>query len=295
MISDTKEWTFGLTWFQVIWLFQLVHTDGTTIPNLVCTVDFTREENRIIWDYLYRIVSLANSVIETAGGNAAVPANPDQAKILGQAKASRAYGYWYLAQLFQPEYDPAQPILPYYDGETIETAKVPASQIYDLIVSDLTDAIAFLDGYIRTDKSKIDKTVAQGLLAYVYAGMGNWADAKTMADAVIAAGYPITTAGELAFPGAGSGFNNVNTPSWIWGFDLTEDLGHQLIDWWGQMDCFTYSYAWAGDHKSIDDALYGSMEADDIRLTQFGTGTGLLQLVSFRSSKNYWSAIYHYN
>ena len=34
--------------------------------NLVCTVDFTREENRIIWDYLYRIVSLANSVIETA-------------------------------------------------------------------------------------------------------------------------------------------------------------------------------------------------------------------------------------
>jgi hypothetical protein len=245
--------------------------------NLICTVDFTQEENRIIWDYLYRIVSLANSVIETAGGNDAVPSNPDQAKILGQAKASRAYGYWYLAQLFQPEYDPAQPILPYYDGETIETAKVPASQIYDLIVSDLTDAIAFLDGYVRTDKSKIDKTVAQGLLAYVYAGMGNWSDAKTMADAVIASGYPITTAGELAFPGAGSGFNNVNTPSWIWGFDLTEDLGHQLIDWWGQMDCFTYSYAWAGDHKSMDDALYGSMEADDIRLTQFGTGTGLLQ------------------
>ena len=102
----------------------------------------------------------------------------DQAKILGQAKASRAYGYWYLAQLFQPEYDPSQPILPYYDGETIETAKVPASQIYDLIISDLTDAIAFLDGYVRSDKSKIDKTVAQGLLAYVYAGMGNWADAK---------------------------------------------------------------------------------------------------------------------
>lgn len=246
--------------------------------NLVCTVDFTREENRIIWDYLYRIVSLANSVIETAGGNDAVPEiGSDQAKILGQAKASRAYGYWYLAQLFQPKYDPAQPILPYYDGETIETAKVPASQIYDLILSDLNDAIAFLDGYVRPDKSKIDKTVAQGLLAYVYAGMGNYADAKTMADAVINAGYPVTSTGELAYPGAGSGFNNVNTPSWIWGFDLTEELGHQLIDWWGQMDCFTYSYAWAGDHKSMDDALYAQMESDDLRLTQFGTGTGALQ------------------
>lgn len=245
--------------------------------NLVCTVDFTREENKIIWEYYYRIVSLANNVIQTSGGNNAEPTTDGGKKVLGQAKASRAYAYWYLAQLFQKSYDPAQPILPYYDGETINTAKVPASQIYDLIISDLTDAIDLLDGYVRPDKSKIDQSVAQGLLAYVYAGMGNWADAKTMADAVIAAGYPLTTTGQLAFPGAGSGFNNVNTGSWVWGFDLTEELGHQLIDWWGQMDCFTYSYAWAGDHKSIDDALYAQIASDDVRKSQFGTGTGALQ------------------
>ncbi len=245
--------------------------------NLVCTVDFTREENKIIWEYYYRIVSLANNVIQTSGGNNAQPTTDGGKKVLGQAKASRAYAYWYLAQLFQKSYDPAQPILPYYDGETINTAKVPASQIYDLIISDLTDAIDLLDGYVRPDKSKIDQSVAQGLLAYVYAGMGNYADAKTMADAVIAAGYPLTTTGQLAFPGSGSGFNNINTGSWVWGFDLTEELGHQLIDWWGQMDCFTYSYAWAGDHKSIDDALYAQIASDDVRKGQFGTGTGALQ------------------
>lgn len=245
--------------------------------NLVCTVDFTREENKIIWEYYYRIVSLANNVIQTSGGNNAEPTTDGGRKVLGQAKASRAYAYWYLAQLFQKKYDPSQPILPYYDGDVINTAKVPASQIYDLIISDLTDAITLLDGYVRTDKSKIDKTVAQGLLAYVYAGMGNYTDAKAMADAVISAGYPLTTTGQLAFPGAGSGFNNVNTGSWVWGFDLTEDLGHQLIDWWGQMDCFTYSYAWAGDHKSIDDGLYAEIAANDVRKDQFGTGTGALQ------------------
>jgi len=237
--------------------------------NLVATVDFTREENRIIWDYYYRIVSLANSVIQTSGGNNAVPSTDGARKVLGQAKASRAYAYWYLAQLFQKSYDPAQPILPYYDGETINTAKVPASQIYDLIISDLTNAIELLDGYARPDKSKIDQSVAQGLLAYVYAGMGNYADAKTMADAVISA-YPVTTTGQLAFPGAGSGFNNVNTGSWVWGFDLTEDLGHQLIDWWGQVDMYTYSYAWAGDYKSCDDALYAQIPANDVRKNQFG-------------------------
>ena len=248
--------------------------------NLVSTVDFTYTDNRVIWNYYYRIVSLANSVIETAGGNDAVPTTDGQAKILGQAKASRAYAYWYLAQLFQPEYDPLQLILPYYDGDTIETAKVPASQIYDLIINDLTDAIGFLDGYVRADKSKIDKTVAQGLLAYVYAGMGNYSDAKLMADEVIAAGYPITTAQELCHPGAGSGFNNVNTPSWIWGFDLTEEIGHQLIDWWGQMDMFTYSYASAGDYKSMDDALFAQISNDDVRKDQFAEvpgHSGLLQ------------------
>ena len=237
--------------------------------NLVATVDFTREENRIIWDYYYRIVSLANSVIQTSGGNNAVPSTDGARKVLGQAKASRAYAYWYLAQLFQKSYDPAQPILPYYDGETINTAKVPASQIYDLIISDLTNAIELLDGYARPDKSKIDQSVAQGLLAYVYAGMGNYADAKTMADAVISA-YPVTTTGQLAFPGAGSGFNNVNTGSWVWGFDLTEELGHQLVDWWGQVDMYTFSYAWAGDYKSCDDALYAQIPANDVRKNQFG-------------------------
>jgi hypothetical protein len=244
--------------------------------NLVCTVDFTREENKIIWEYYYRIVSLANNVIQTSGGNNAVPETDGGRKVLGQAKASRAYAYWYLAQLFQKSYDPTQPILPYYDGETINTAKVPASQIYGLIISDLTDAISLLDGYVRTDKSKIDKTVAQGLLAYVYAGMGNYADAKTMADAVISAGYPLTTEGELCFPGSGSGFNNVNTPSWVWGFDLTEDLGHQLIDWWGQMDVYTYSYQAAGDRKSMDDALFAQIADNDVRKDQFNTVTGVV-------------------
>ena len=248
--------------------------------NLVCTVDFTREENEIIWQYYYKIVNLANTVIQTTGGNAGVPETAAAKKIMGQAKASRAYAYYYLAQLFQNSYDPAQLILPYYDGEITETGKVPASQIYGLVISDLTDAIELLDGYVRTDKSKIDVTIAKGLLAYVHAGMGNFADAKVMADAVIASGYPLTTTGALAFPGAGSGFNDVNSPSWIWAFDLTEELGHQLIDWWGQMDPFTYSYAWAGDHKSIDDALYAQIDASDIRKSQFGTGTAPLQAIN---------------
>ena len=247
--------------------------------NLVVTTDFTREENDIVWKYYFRIINIANSVIQSSGGNAATNPDPNVLRINAQAKAYRAYAYFYLTQLFQPGYDPNQPILPLYSIDQTITSKAPASQIYDLMISDLTFAIANLDGYTRTQLSAIDKSVAQGLLAYVYAAQGNYTDARTQAEAVISQ-YPLTTAGQLVFPGNGSGFNSVTTPSWMWGFDITADLGHQLINWWGQMDYYTYSYAWAGDTKSIDDLLYSQIPNGDIRSNQFGTGAAPLQPIN---------------
>ena len=40
--------------------------------------------------------------------------------------------------------------------------------------------------------------------------------ARDLAEQVIASGYPLTTMAEAV-----GGFNNVNTPSWIWGVDIT--------------------------------------------------------------------------
>ena len=253
--------------------------------NLVSTVDYTRTENRMIWQYYYKVISAANEVITTVGGNDATPESAEIKHILGQAKAYRAYGYFYLAQIFQRGYDPSQEILPYSDIDEIVAAKVPASKIYGLIVSDLTQAIQLLDDYDRLgNKSKINKSVAQGLLAYTYAAMGDYANAKIQSDEIVNSGaYPMTTKGQLAFPGNGSGFNDVNTQSWMWGYDITAAMGHQLIDWWGQVDWFTYSYANAGDRKSIDTGLYAAIPANDVRKTQFGTSgtTSLMPINKF--------------
>lgn len=242
--------------------------------NLVSTVDFSREENSIIWRYYYKVIALSNNVINSVGGNDVEPTSADARHILGQAKAYRAYAYFYLAQIFQRSYDPSLPILPYTDGDlnNISYAKVPASQIYDLIQSDLTHSISLLDDFNPGTKQKINKNIAKGLLAYTYAAMGNYADAKVLADEIIDSGeYSLTTTGQLAFPGSGSGFNDVNTPSWMWGYDITTEMGHQLLNWWGQMDYFTYSYQWAGDRKTIDTNLLALIPANDIRRTQFGT------------------------
>jgi hypothetical protein len=66
-----------------------------------------------------------------------------------------------------------------------------------------------------------------------------------------------------------SGFNNIATPSWMWGVDLTVAQGISLPSFWGQVDIFSYSYAWAGDPKTIDRGLYDAIRADDIRKGQF--------------------------
>ena len=288
-ITGTRHYDFGQKGID-IWLDMLsgdmalsANTYGwyRDTANLVSTVDFSREENSIIWRYYYKVIALSNNVINGFGGNDAVPTTPDARHIYGQAKAYRAYAYFYLTQIFQRSYNPSQPILPYNDGDdaNISYSKVPASQIYDLIERDLTDAIALLDDFNPSSKQQISKHVAKGLLAYTYAAMGNYVDAKILSDEIIDSGaYPMTTAGQLAYPGAGSGFNDVNTPSWMWGYDVTADMGHGLISWWGQMDLFTYSYQAAGDRKTIDASLYASIPSNDIRRTQFAASGGAIRM-----------------
>ncbi|NMH25602.1 RagB/SusD family nutrient uptake outer membrane protein [Flavobacterium solisilvae] len=245
--------------------------------NLLSTNDFTQQENQITWTYLYKVVNLSNIVIQNLGGNDAIQTTVKNKHMMGQAKAARAYAYFYLTQLFQREYNPNQAILPLYDGERSLYAKQPAADIYALIIDDLNQAIDLLGDFQRTQKYQINKPVAQGLLAYTYAAMGMYNESKVLSDDIIAnSGHPLTTTAQLAFPGAGSGFNNVNTPSWMWGFDVTPDLGYGLVSWWGIMDVFTYSYAGAGDRKAIDNALYAQIPANDVRRTQFSSAASTL-------------------
>ncbi|NMH26709.1 RagB/SusD family nutrient uptake outer membrane protein [Flavobacterium silvaticum] len=244
--------------------------------NMIVTVDYTQEENRIIWQYLYKVVSLSNLVINSLGGNDAVQETDQTRHAMGQAKALRGYAYFYLTQFFQKTYNPEESILPYTDGETSIPSKVPASQIYDLIISDLTESIDLLGDFTRENKHQIDKSVAQGLLAYTYAAMGENTQAKALCDQIIASGYPLTTTAQLSYPGAGSGFNDVTTPSWMWGYDITEAMGQQLINWWGQVDYYTFSYAAAGDKKAMDNNLYSNFPTNDVRRSQFSTVTSRL-------------------
>lgn len=119
----------------------------------------------------------------------------------------------------------------------------------------------------------IDKYVAEGLLAYVYGAMGNNDEMTRLAlDIVEHSGYPLTTRKETYYDAAtkqGGGFNDLNTPSWMWGLDILAENNITEVSWWSQVDIFTYGYADADEIKAIDDRLYGQIRANDLRKKQF--------------------------
>lgn len=243
------------------------------------TVNFVDNGNYKPWRYYYRIILSTNQIIEAFGGNDFVPTTDDAKHIMGQAKALRGYAYFYLAQLYQKEYKADELILPIYtDTKVPNQPKSSALAVYTLIEKDLTDAVSLLETFTRANKSSINKAVAQGLLAYTYGAEGKYDKVVEVTNSIISKNeFPLTTESQLVgkVDGTGkllnpdSGFNNVATPSWMWGIDLTIANDLDLVSWWGQVDYYTYSYAWAGDPKTMDRDLQNSITATDIRKGQF--------------------------
>lgn len=236
----------------------------SALANYSGILDYTSNFNYIPWRYYYKVIYSANDVINDFGGSD----NPDFSKanksLYAQALAMRAHSYFYLLQLYTKEYNPSEDGVPLVtsiiqDVSSMNTQK----EVYDLILSDLTTAESLLSGVSRNNKIKVDANVVNGMLAYVYAAMGDAAKSGEYSQKVISA-YPATTTTQLT-----GGFNNVATSSWLWGADLTLDMGFNLVGWWGQMDYFTYSYQSVGDYKCIDDNLRLSIRDDDARKGQF--------------------------
>jgi hypothetical protein len=229
--------------------------------------------NYTAWRFYYTIIKSANLLIDGNGGNDAVPESDVAKAAMGQAKAIRAFAYFYLTQYYVVEYDPAKEVLPIYTepGQPAQ-GKSKMSDVYDLMISDLNDAIGLMATFSRPNKALINADVAKGLLAYVYASMGESSKnvlAMNLANEVINSGaYPLMSADEVT-----GGFTQLTTPGWMWGFDITDANNLGLVSWHGFMDAYSYSYQAVGNNRGIDINLYNNIDANDIRKQQFGRVT----------------------
>lgn len=244
------------------------------VANLTVTQRPNDNYNYVPWRYYYRMIYEANKSI----AQLATPKNNSEKYTLAQFRALRGYAYFYLMQIFTTKYEPdssTNSIPLYTTADIAGKARVKQSEVYAQIVSDLEFAVANLNGFTRSKKGMIDKYVAEGLLAYTYAAMGNNQKVAELAQDIINnSGYPLTSREQTVYDPAtkkGGGFNDVETSSWMWGIDIITENNLTLDTWWGMMDVFTYGYAWAGDAKAMDDKLYAQIRANDIRKKQFTT------------------------
>lgn len=240
------------------------------IAQFTAPTDNNQIENYMPWRYYYRIIRSANTIIEGLGGNDVTPELQEQKYQMGQAKAMRAYSYFYLAQLFANEYDPAAGILPLYTSTDQEGLPLSTgAEVWGLVKDDLEDAVTLLDGYARNGKQEVNQDVARGLLAYTYLTMGDYTNAALTAQAVIDGGYAIVpkdlVVGGPSIPQNAFSYINGAGADWVWGMDLTLDQGLDLVSWWGQVDYFTYSYGAIGDGKIVDVGLLNSIRPSDVR------------------------------
>ena len=214
----------------------------------------------------YNEIAAANEIISTYSADSD---DPEVLYKLAQARCIRAFAYLNLAPYFQFRYETSadQPCVPLVTEKTTnftENPRASVGQIYDLIMSDLDWAIDNLEGFIRTDKSRIDQQTAYGLRARAHLYMGHWAEAA--ADAEMAAeGYLPATIDEVSRPS----FYNLSEHNWIWGYDMTTDVA--LTNPYATSSAWIRSFSGDGYsagtqvYSCINNLLYDKIPDTDVR------------------------------
>lgn len=136
--------------------------------------------NGVVADYYasyYNVIFRANTVLSNLE-NASDARAP---QFEGESKFVRAYAYFNLVRLFG-DIPLASEVIAVAD-ETTAFTRMPVSDVYTLIVSDLTTAAANLD---NSNKNRASKAAAQALLAKVHLTIGNYTDAQVLLEDIIA-------------------------------------------------------------------------------------------------------------
>ena len=238
-----------------------------------------------VWMFFYRQIMLANNTLislNSEGDGSDVDELSANAKsAVGQMLAFRGMAYLMLSRIFEYKGELSGAFVgltvPYIDQHTTESEarnnpRVAHNEMYnDVIVRDLTNALEYLDGYKRSDKTEIDQSVVYGLLARTYLTMEEWSKAAEAArKAIDLSGAKLLT--ESQWTDSATGFNSMSAPSWMWAVHMTSDddvVQTGICNWASFMASeATFGYCGtsnAASAKCIDAALYAKIPDTDWR------------------------------
>ncbi|MBN1117985.1 MAG: RagB/SusD family nutrient uptake outer membrane protein [Bacteroidales bacterium] len=140
--------------------------DPDYIPIDEFSLSSDNPRNNDMWRIIYRMIALANIVIENVDGNSA--SEDILNRVTGEALTLRAYGYFVLVRI----YSDIPLILDGMTPEELEApSRTPAAAVFKQIISDLEKAIELLPArseYSGNDIARVNKHAAMGILAKVY-------------------------------------------------------------------------------------------------------------------------------
>ena len=239
-----------------------------------------------LWSYYYDIIRLTNKAINAVHAQVGKEGLMEVDTILDNVEsffyyaevlAMRGWAYANLQKWFC--YTPEQIItqgytlddymsVPVYTEEVTEADTIigaplsSAEDVYRRAESDLKDAIYYFDileneGMVRTIKHEMNSDVARLNLAYLYLNKGDNENAAKYAEEFINnTTHTLLPYSQLLT----TGFADVANNNWVWGQDVSVETTTALASFFGQVDVFSYSYAWAGDIKGIDELLLESIK-----------------------------------
>ncbi len=156
------------------------------------TFSATNNDIYLYWKNAYNGISRCNFILDktdkiNALSNAEV-SQVDKDNFIGQAKFLRAFYYFLLVERFGD--------IPFYTTTEVDASGLPKSpkeEIYQLIISDLTDASSKLKLKSVAEAGRATKGAADALLGKVYLYRKDYANAKTAFDKIITSGeYTLT-------------------------------------------------------------------------------------------------------
>jgi hypothetical protein len=164
------------------------YSTGVAFSQACYTNALTPGLNIQSWTEFYTLVYAANSVIDGLNNSTAL-SDALKGQLMGEAKFSRAFFYFYLTNLFG---DVPMPLGINYQQNAL-LPRTAQSDVYAQIISDLKDAesllnVNFVDNTslaTSADRIRPTKWAARALLARAYLYTGDYVNAEAMASLVI--------------------------------------------------------------------------------------------------------------
>lgn len=238
--------------------------------------------SQYIWTYLYRYVLTCNNII------GAIDANEADETLLGYLGAGytyRAFVYLDIARMYEfLENDGTNhinaagnsvlnltaPIVTeaLEETESRNNPRVTREDMFQFILSDLKLAEQYIVNLKRPRKTLPDLAVVYGLMARLYMWKEDYPNAKIYANKAISESGATPTTKEQWLNTA-SGFNDISTPSWMWGATYSKEdkaVTEEYINWTSWMcNEATFGYAYAGPTVKINRRTYERIDDKDFR------------------------------